>query len=494
MNYLVNKVISDIDYKIWDSLDFEKVREVLYNYLQNLNNKLNKTKNIIFRNEPINFKDNYIPLTISNRINNYRVEDVSVILKKYRNIGIIGNAGSGKSTFLKHVALSCINSSYKIPILIELRNMSYYDFEQFVSMQLDNENSNDILKLFTTGNFVFLLDGFDEIDYNTNKELISSIEAFMTKYSANDFLITSRPGTNIESINNLYIFNINPLNKNEIFLFIDKINANSNVKHDIYDNILDNEFLGDILSIPLFLSLYISTYNSNNNLVISKKTIFFRNIIESLFTNHDNISKLGYVREKISNLTKDELERIISILAFRMIVQNKFQVSKDEIYQELELIKRTSEFKFENEKVLFDLLITINILVELDNHYSFPHILIQEYLCAVFISRLDFYEKDSLFNKILINKKFQFSYSLMEFIFELDKYNFTKAYIIPFLENYLKDEIFIYSDVNNGTIQFIEQYYFDKDSYNFNLERLYTKLKKEYNSNDDNNYGGLLDF
>jgi len=474
-------------------------------YVNKKYHSLKQTKNVIFRTEPVDFNQNYIPLTLTSSKNNVRLNDVSQFLNNFRKVGIIGSAGSGKTTLLRHIAINSVETSYKFPVLLNLRNFDSqrHTFEDFVAEEISSIYSNEIKTLFGSDKFLFLFDGYDEIDYVEGSDFINQLDSFIAKFELNNFVITSRPGTNIEGIHPLYIFNIEPLNRDDIYLFIENINIPSQLKRDIFNNIEHHPELNEILNIPLFLSLYIVSYNSRNIELNSNKSIFFRNILDALFSQHDSASKLGYVREKVSNLNKDELEKISSILAFRLLFSSRFEVSKDQIFSEFELIKNTSRLNFENEKLLFDLTITVNILIRSENYYLFPHILLLEYLASIFISRLETSAKVKFYERICQNKnKVYLSVNLFEFLFELDKINFIQQFMIPNLRKLVTDyrwDKFI--EIKDYQLQIFAQF-IDNIFGPFNLvdgvisekfDSLYRNLSEEYGKENNDLSSSLFD-
>lgn len=506
-NYLIETILrtNPIDFLI----SKEKMSSEVKEYMERLYNKLRLTKNLIFRNEPISFYENYIPLTLKNPSNNIRVTDAIELLKRYEKIGIIGSAGSGKSTLSKYIALNCLEEEFGIPVIIELRSYDpKYSLEDFVALQISEKYHLAIKALFKGGKFVFILDGYDEIDYIKGSSFINQIDNFVSRYSANKFVISSRPGTNVESLLPFYIFYIEPLNQNDIFLFINKINISAQLQEKIFKAIIGDNLFRDILNVPLFLYIYILTFDSWNNGFIHKRSIFFRKIIDALFSQHDSVSKLGYVREKTSGLSADNIEEICSILAFRIFFSSKYQLSKDEIYHEFEIIKKTNLFKFENDKLLYDLTITVNLLSELSNYFSFQHILIIEYLTSLFISKLNERMKEDCYSKIINKKSFKLSLSFFDFLYELDHSDFIKYFFIPTLEDLINKEInpfdSEYTHYNFFVlIDFIEKHFNlpiepsdKKITYYKEIDEivsLVNKLKREVMNNSNSNSSLLFD-
>lgn len=438
---LLDKIIkSNISYIFKDEIRLN-LRYDLQNYISAQYNKLKLTKSIIFRNTPVDFYDNYVPLTLINPQHHLRVEDPYELMLEFKKIGIIGSAGSGKTTLLKHIALQTFEREELFPVIIELRNYnsSTASFEDFVAQQISKVNFELVKNLFKSSNFIFLLDGYDEIDYIKGNDFISQIDGFVTNYSSNYFVLSSRPGTNVESLSPFYIFEIAPLNFDDISFYIEKLKIPYDTRNKILKSIDSEDVSIDFLTNPLLLSLYIVTYNAIGYELSPNKSIFLRKVIDYLFTVHDSVSKLGYVREKLSDLNVDSLEKISSILAFRIFFSTKYSLSKDELYKEFDIIKKSTEFSFENDKLLYDLTITIGILIDNGNYYSFPHLSILEYLTANFISTLNENNKTNLYNT-MTNKNIQLlSVSFFEFLFELDRDSFLKLFLIPSIEKLIEE-------------------------------------------------------
>ncbi|MCC5612668.1 NACHT domain-containing protein [Nostoc sp. CHAB 5834] len=479
----------------YDSITVSKtVLEEIAKYSTRQYDRLKTTKNIVYRHEPANFEDMYVPLTIVNGKNNIRVSESTNILEKFAKIAILGEAGSGKSTLMQFVALQCIENKVAIPIFVELRkyNNSVDKFEDFLAKQISESYYMQIKDLFNNGNFAFILDGYDEINYVSGSEFIDQIQKFVLNFSSNKFLISSRPGTNVESLNPFYVFTINPLNENDISLFIEKVRLPYKSVSRLKSYIYGESTINDILTNPLFLSLYILSFDGNTEKIHPKKTIFLRNIIDALFSSHDSISKLGYVRDKITDLNKDELETISATLAFRSFMSHRFELTKDELFREFDLIRNVNTFKFENSKLLYDLTITTNILRNENNYYTFPHVLILEYLAATFVSNLDTDSKKFLYNGMIKNNRIQISASFIEFLYELDKKQLTKLFLIPCLE-LINNSTDMYEHNHISILDFIDEIInsdlitdYDPYSVTGKLDAVINYLKR---NTDQSNYG-----
>src|SRR5690606_23905419 len=95
----------------------------LSDYLYSQTDKYYFTNTFLHRSEKVKFKDIYYPIKASYKALTSDFSNLDEIFSEYKNITIVGSAGSGKTTLIKHIFLQTIFDQKKIPILIELRNL-----------------------------------------------------------------------------------------------------------------------------------------------------------------------------------------------------------------------------------------------------------------------------------------------------------------------------------------------------------------------------------
>lgn len=491
IQYTIDRIFNSISSTILHESIKWKMKEEIQSYVNNTYEKFRLTKNLLFRNEPIDFLRNYIPITLTINEKRIRTKNPMDLFEEYNKIAILGNAGSGKTTFLKFLTINCITQEDYIPVYIELRlfNIENIDFESFITRIISNESKDKVSELFKKGGFIFLFDGFDEINYSEGSSAINQIQNFISNYNNNNFIISSRPGTNVESLNEFHVCEIAPLTETDIIFYIERLNLSNTKKEIFFQSIENDDYFHQYLTTPLFLSIYINYITNHSETNFPKnKSIFFRNIIDTLFSKHDAVSKLGFVRPKLSGLNKDELEKVATILAFRGLITGQNTFSKDILIKELELIKRNQILEFENDKLIYDLTITVNILIVIGDFYSFVHILILEYLAALFIARLPQIEKGLFYNRIMGEEKIPLSSSLLNFLSELDFQMLIKDFIIPKLENYSFPNLNSPSD--SLVIELLKTKFEFTSIYGY--RDLVKKLKKEFRIQSDNDLGELF--
>ena len=420
----------------------------LVEYLDYQINKYSKIKTLLHGVEQVELYDVYYPLKLVHNDKIYLTESANVLLKANRCITISGDAGSGKSTLIKHLFLNSIYEYFSIPILLELRYLeeSNGDIYEYIHQNIFNnritESDRIYERLLHEGKFVFFLDGFDEIPSQIRKKSIKSLNMFIERYHYNSFIITTRPYTNIEMLPNFLSLEICPLSETDgdIEGFIDKqLSGNEELASKIKESITNNqnEYIQSFLSNPLLLSLYILTYQSNAD-IPNKKYIFYRRVINALFSEHDSKTKLGFVREKTSGLSAENFHRILKLYSFLSFFEAKYSFDIDYVNNLFNIIKQKYEdVEFDNELLSNDLKIAVALWLEDNGILSFAHRSLQEYYAANFIYNLDVKNKEKLYNKII--DKFAKKKSLLEtehflsLCEEMDKLYFYKYYYLPLL-------------------------------------------------------------
>lgn len=429
----------------------------LNTYLSKQNDKYSTIKTLLRGNTPIYIYDIYFPLKLTKNEKNKKTKIISTdsfhqLTKKDKYFTIIGDAGSGKSTLVKHLFLSSIKEKKGIPILIELRYLNNSDssFEDYIITKIfENEISENwkiMERILNNGKFVFFLDGYDELNATKKNDVISSLNRFIEKYPKNKFFLTTRPYSNIEHLPLFSNYNMKPLEfKNgEVFGFIDKQlsierELSEKIKISIKEN--KNKYVQSFLTNPLLLSLYILTFQSNSS-IPSKKYVFYRRVINALFSEHDSKTKLGFVREKMSKLNQEQFEEILKAFCFLSYFENQFNFDRDYVESKLRVIKvKKNELEFNNSHFIYDLKSAIALWTDDYGIYAFAHRSLQEYFAALFVKHLNDLDKQRAYDKIIdkFSKKTALNEveNFLSLCEEMDLISFYQFYAIPLYEEML---------------------------------------------------------
>jgi NACHT domain len=116
-------------------------------------------------------------------------------VQKHRRLIVLGKPGAGKTTFLKYLAIQCIEGEFqeqRVPIFITLKNFaeverkpSLLDFivDFFSGFDIESEPICELLK---QGRFLILLDGLDEVREEDTKRVLRQIDKFADQFFLSD--------------------------------------------------------------------------------------------------------------------------------------------------------------------------------------------------------------------------------------------------------------------------------------------------------------------
>lgn len=307
-------------------------------YTVNWQNKIKNVKTFLFNENPVDFESIYFPLSISyapfgqNRKRISVPEPISNLFKSCNYIIIQGHAGSGKTMLLKHCFLSSLKTGAMIPIIIELRKLNNYkgSFSDYILEFVFNmnlaKNGTIFHRFLSQGDFIFLLDGYDELSLNTKEKRTSEIEEFVDRYFNNYYLLTARPGSNAEVLSRFRTYHMCDLNNKEIKTFVEMHTSLMSEEEDECKQIAakmlssifserNSSFVG-YLKNPLLLSMFMLTYRLNPE-IPSRKSDFYFNVFDTLYSKHDVKSKSGgYIHDRKCKLEKDDYQTILKWFSY----------------------------------------------------------------------------------------------------------------------------------------------------------------------------------
>ena len=432
----------------------------LRTYFSKQKDKYSHIKTLLQGNTPVYLYDIYFPINIQKDYKEISKSSASNLFEDTNFITIIGNAGSGKSTLVKHLFLNSIIEKYAIPILIELRYLNDYqeDIEKYISeIIFENQlsqNTSILERLLKNGKFVFFLDGFDELAGNIRENTIKQLGSFINKYDKNKFILTSRPYANIEFLPLFHNCFIQSLKKAEIRMFIElQLKREKELAQKIVESIENNpeKYISSFLSNPLLLSLYVLTFQSSSD-VPNKKYIFYRRVIQSLFSEHDSKSKLGFVRERVSKLSQEKIEDVLKRFSFLTYFEKKFDFDLDYALSQLEKIKsKIQDDAFDSQSLIDDLKLAVALWIEDGNKIKFAHKSLQEYFAALFIKDLTESQKAFIYSKVIDSLSTMSEVdNFLSLCNEMDEIEYTRLFLLPSIQKAIEN--FTSANLDNDLI------------------------------------------
>lgn len=422
-------------------------------YIDSFYDKYSNTKTFIYRDEKVKFYDIFFPINISNRTDVFNTVDLKSLFEKKQFITIIGSAGSGKSMLMKHIFLSTVNNSFRIPIVIELRNLNdfngnIYDYVSNILSKNEIAKTTKIIhRILKQGKFIFLFDGYDEIYSSSKDRITTDIEEFVDIYSKNIFVVTSRPGSNAESLQRFDNFYVQSLNSEQIESFT-KLQFKNTEDADSIDKILSvikspsNKDYKDYLSSPLLLSMFIFTFKVYPELP-KYKSKFYSNVFDTLCTKHDSFTKKGFwLHERKSGLQNEDLENILKWFSYVTFFKGKYNFDETYLKDTLKEIIQKLKLTCKIDDLVYDLTVSIAIIIQDGTEFTFPHKSLQEYFTAVLIKGLDEDQKEKIYHS-KFDEQIKLSnggnFNFYKLCFEVDKTHFCKYFLRPKTVKFIDD-------------------------------------------------------
>lgn len=456
---------------------------------------------------------------LSNVKKRISTENVIKLFDNVNCITIIGTAGSGKSTLIKYLFVDTIKRNYKIPLKIELRylNNNSKDLLSYLKNEVvkfyNIANSDYIInKLLNSGEFIIFFDGFDEISSNKKEEITHDICQITKKYPKNKYVLTSRPFVNIELLENFYNYEVCNLSCEEIESFVRKQFNDS--EKELADRIIHTinsegtQTYKSFLSNPLLLSMFIITYQTDSD-IPQRRSDYYYQVFNTLYSVHDTSSKLGFIREKKSGLSKENFIEILKRFSFKSFFTQNYTFTTEYFESRLQEIKKDLGLSFNNEDLISDLEVAIGILTQDGLDITFPHRSLQEYFAALFVTTITYENKlkvykylYNLFIKILKDRTIiDNNANFFMLLGEMDTIEFQKRLVIPFLNEILirVQNISTTSDIINffvsiNAIAFLidssmkQDFYDENENYNEIFRGYLKSMPKKNNGKKDDEF------
>lgn len=385
----------------------EKFGIVYFDYLEKVSDKYSKIKTLLYKNTPKNLYSFFEPMNLKCDLHIVKdTRDSSNIVNINKKLFITGTGGMGKSMLMKHILLDTINKETYIPIFIELKNLNNHleeSFLQFIYDSISQIKINMTLEQFEytlyLGNYLFLLDGLDEIDPQIINNVENQLKSFIDKYDGNHFIVSSRPSDTFIGWNEFHEYKLEPLSKKQAVLLISKLEYDTEIKRKFQKQLKNSLYENheSFASIPLLLTIMLITYTDGGE-IPTNLIGFYEQAYVALFYQHD-ASKSGFTRNmKTKNILDiEQFKQIFSYVAFKSFFSSNIDVKKDDLYNYLKRYKQRENIEFSSSDYIHDADKSVYLLVREGNSFKFSHRSFQEYFAALYVERLNDSDQIKLF-------------------------------------------------------------------------------------------------
>jgi len=334
-------------------------------------------------------------------------------VESYQQLMVLGKPGSGKTTFLQHLAIQCNQGKFqadKVPIFIRLKNFSRYARDEGHFKLLDYISKEfcscgmaepGITKaLLNYGRGLILLDGLDEVPDEDESEVIEQIRQFADDYFNNSLIISCRIAASKYKFSGFTEVEVADFNDQQIKSFAEKwfVAVAKNEQKDgltvakqFLNKLLlsENRQIRELATTPILLHLTCLVFQAKANF-LSNRAKLYEQGLEILLRKWDETR--GIKRDEVyRNLSISRKKELLSQIAAITFEQGDYFLEQDKIQQLIadylcslpNANSDPAQLQLDSEAVLQAIEAQHGLLVErAKGIYSFSHLTFQEYFTA----------------------------------------------------------------------------------------------------------------
>ncbi len=333
-------------------------------------------------------------------------------VETHSKLRLLGKPGSGKTTFLQHLAVECDRGNFAanlLPILITLRDFAdeskdtgSFSLLNYIHAELIADGIVELSALKTLlrkGRVLLLLDGLDEVSHQDNNAVLKEIRRFSEKYSQNLYVVTCRTAAKTLDLNGFTDVEIASLTQLQIAAFAQKwfavFSRKNNEELDLAARFIEELELPENLAFrrlvvtPLFLHLACWVFHRQEKFP-RKKAEFYKQCLDLLLGKWDKIR--GIERDEVYQgfLLPQKLKLMSQIAAATFERGDYFFEQKTAQQQISDFISKLPNAPTEPEELLLDSEVVLKaielqhgLLAErVQGIFSFSSLTFQEYFTA----------------------------------------------------------------------------------------------------------------
>ena len=328
--------------------------------------------------------------------------DAFEVINSSQRIILMGKPGSGKSTFLRYLALTCIENKVIeqcLPIFISLKilglqkqQINNFNLLNYIkeTWQVFGISSEEIDTLAIQGKILVLIDSVETISEEHIQSVLAAIQQFTNIYYQCRVIISCRFATTINILQGFQIVELADFDEQQVKEFVTKwftVNNSSlaselNVKHSQFLELLkrpENQLVKELTQTPILLSLLCSVFQ-NRGQFPTQLSKLYHEALEILIRQNESIfsSSLSF-KHKIT---------LVSKIAFIAFENETFFYEKRELINIIINYLQAINYPVENlllnaENTLQSLIRENGLLIETAKGiYTFSHLSFQEFFIA----------------------------------------------------------------------------------------------------------------
>jgi len=433
-------------------------------YLDRNYKKLSSIKTLLNPSQSIKIESTYVSPNLLIADKKYNEDQFLSFMEDSSFVAVTAVGGAGKSVFLKHIFIRYYNESRgRIPVFVELRNMpkdgNLIEFIRShifaISPRFDEEL---FLYALGSGKFLFLLDGFDEIDPLYRQEVSKQLLGLTYKFDDNLYLISSRPDDEIDAWPEFHTAELIGFTKRQVISLLSKTKFDIKIKREFTKLITDGnlyETHGSYLANPLLCSIMLLTFNVGGDIPL-KMHLFFALTFDVLFNRHDAQKDISFKRKSVTGFALDDFKEVMSSFSFASYLDHGPSMTESDAREHAQTALNYCRKPGNADDFITDMCSALSILIKEGGKIYYVHRTFQEYFVSYFLSMSQIAKWEEIITHIINDRSADSVISMMR---DINGERFDNDYLEPMLARLQKkmNEI----DIRSHPIEAFKLFFLD---------------------------------
>jgi hypothetical protein len=427
-------------------LEARNAAEAAKLYAATITSRVAFTKNFLHVDHPVHIRRFYRPLKFKGPRGEPVDDNLGSIFKYGHAVALVGHAGTGKSTTLKHLCLEAIESGTRVPIFVELRRLIEHGKEEKRPKSIKETLAKALLRnelasvepaldhLLSEPNLLVFLDGFDELPVGYRAIYANELLTLVERFTKTQWIVSTRPDDMVTGLNAIRVVTPIPLTLKQACDHVDRFDINQEQEAGfqalLAESLYEDHFT--FASNPLLLAVLFLTYRRYYR-IAERPHLFFDEVYEALCSNHDR-KKGGFERELATQLPIEDFNQMAQMFCFIAAVREKLVFNQSGLRHDLTEVIGALRLDTTAAAAQKDLVQSVSLLLEDGFEFVFLHKSLQEFLAAKYIVTTPNLRQDTALASISPDPQQSLALLVM---FGLNKDLTEDVFLLPLMESIL---------------------------------------------------------